>query len=83
MNSTSCWCCPLQPLFALRNLYKYFPERWEKLKEMDSKTPTGYKIGATVKDIIKVKDLEERFKREIAEGKFDSKLTKGKKNKVV
>jgi len=44
MNSTSCWCCPLQPLTALRNLYKNFPDMWKELLKMQSKTKTPFKI---------------------------------------
>lgn len=76
MNSTSCWCCPLQPMRAVRALYKYFPEKWKKFREMSNKTKTPFKIGATIRDGIYVDDLEKKFKKEIEEGIFEEKLTK-------
>ena len=76
MNSTSCWCCPLQPMRAVRALYRYFPEKWKKFKEMSNKTKTPFKIGATVRDGIYAPDLEKKFEKEIAEGIFEEKLIK-------
>ena len=80
MNSTSCWCCPLQPLSALRNLYKYFPDLWNQLLEMQKKSRTPFKIGH-IKGKgknrfppIYVQDLDKRFKEEIKKGIFDKKL---------
>ena len=57
-HRVSCWCCPLQPLSALRTLYHKHPELWERLKEMDSKLE--YKFQPE----YSVEQLEERFKRE-------------------
>ena len=54
----SCWCCPLQPLSALRTLYHKFPMLWEELKEMDAKR--SYKFRPD----YSVEQLEERFKKE-------------------
>ena len=51
----SCWCCPLQPLSELRVLRKEFPELWEELKYMDSKTFRKFKSGWSVEN------LEKRF----------------------
>jgi len=55
-NRVSCWCCPLQPLSALENLYKYFPELWQELKEMDKKSFRDFRATYTVNE------LEKRFK---------------------
>jgi len=81
MNSTSCWCCPLQPLTALRNLYKNFPDMWKELLKMQSKTKTPFKIdhkkdeyGNNICPGIFVTDLDSRFKKEIKDGIFDKKL---------
>jgi len=83
MNSTSCWCCPLQPLTALRNLYKNFPEMWQRLLEMQNKTKTPFKVdhikdknGKNYCPGIYVQDLDKRFKEEIKKGIFDKKLEK-------
>jgi len=76
MNSTSCWCCPLQPMRAVRALYKYFPDKWKKLKEMQNKTKTSFKIGKNIQDGIYIDTLEKKFIKEIQEGQFEYKLTK-------
>ena len=34
----SCWCCPLQSLDELRQLYKHFPALWRQLGEWDGRT---------------------------------------------
>jgi len=82
-SSTSCWCCPLQPLNALRALYKYYPDMWARLLDMASRTPTPFKIGRCVQDGIYVKDIDARFKREIAEGIFEAKLAGKPKEAAV
>lgn len=36
-SRVSCWCCPLQSLKELRNLRDYYPEVWEKLRNLDNR----------------------------------------------
>lgn len=57
-NRVSCWCCPLQPLGALRQLRKHFPELWEKILDWQSQTWRAFRPDY---DAI---ELETRFKRE-------------------
>lgn len=57
-NRVSCWCCPLQPLSALKQLRKHFPELWSRLRELDLKTQTPFRVDYTVED------LEIRFQLE-------------------
>jgi 3'-phosphoadenosine 5'-phosphosulfate sulfotransferase (PAPS reductase)/FAD synthetase len=76
MDSTSCWCCPLQPYPALKNLYIHFPDLWQKLLEMGSKTKTPFKIGANIQDGIYLPMLDARFKREVEFEKGQSRLDK-------
>lgn len=54
---SSCWCCPLQRIGDLRNLYKYYPDLWQKLQEMDDMRE--YKFKPT----YSVKQLTDRFKK--------------------
>lgn len=54
----SCWCCPLQSLSQLRNLYQFYPELWSKLKEWDERTWRKFRAD------FNVKELEIRFKLE-------------------
>jgi len=44
----SCWCCPLQSLEELRQLYKYYPELWQKLKEWDKRTWRNFRADYSV-----------------------------------
>lgn len=54
----SCWCCPLMRLSDARAIYHYYPEKWEKLKQLDAQSRTQFKADYSVLQ------LEERFKRE-------------------
>ena len=56
----SCWCCPLKSLPELRTLYKCYPELWELLKDMDSRSPNKFKNNCSVQD------LDNRFQLETA-----------------
>ena len=51
----SCWCCPLQSLEELRQLYRYYPELWQKLKEWDKRTWRNFRADYSVEQ------LEARF----------------------
>lgn len=65
-DRVSCWCCPLQPLESLRKLREHFPELWQAIIEMDSRT------WQTFKPDYSAEDLEKRFcfeEQRIAEGK--------------
>lgn len=56
----SCWCCPLQPLEALRKLRLHFPELWERLLYLDNKTWGKFNShGYSVADLDRRFDLEE------------------------
>jgi len=55
----SCWNCPLQSLKDLKTLRKYYPEYWEKLKEMQSLKPEWQFRGDYT-----LEQLEEKFDRE-------------------
>lgn len=54
----SCWCCPLMRIGDARNLYHYYPEKWEELKSLDNRCRNNWKANWTVEQ------LEERFKKE-------------------
>jgi 3'-phosphoadenosine 5'-phosphosulfate sulfotransferase (PAPS reductase)/FAD synthetase len=65
MESTSCWCCPLQPLSSLRNLFRNFPHKWQQLLEMGKKTSTPFKIGKNVSDGKYLEEYDLRFRKEL------------------
>jgi 3'-phosphoadenosine 5'-phosphosulfate sulfotransferase (PAPS reductase)/FAD synthetase len=58
-NRVSCWCCPLQSLRELENLYLYFPDLWERLKEMDKRAFNQFKADYSVEQ------LEQRFEKKL------------------
>lgn len=63
----SCWCCPLQPLKELKQLYLHFPELWERLKDMDRRAWNTFRS-----DGQSVEDLERRFYfEEVQQGKLE------------
>ena len=57
-DRVSCWCCPLKNLNELRNLRKFFPNLWEKLREMDTQTYRRFRTDYSVEE------LEEKFSTE-------------------
>ena len=60
-HRVSCWCCPFKSLPELRNLRKYYPEKWGELRKMDiASTRLGYSFQQS-KTII---DIEKRFQCE-------------------
>lgn len=58
-SRVSCWCCPLQSLAELRNLRKFYPELWNELKDMDSKTWRKFRAGYSVEELEVRFELEE------------------------
>lgn len=68
LDRVSCWCCRNKNLNELRRMYKYLPQYWEKLKEMQDKTFLPYKnYQYKGKPCQTIQDLEERFKDELGE----------------
>lgn len=57
----SCWCCPLKSLEELRKLKKYFPDLWEQLKDMDSRSWNRFRPDFSVSDLEIRFDLESEF----------------------
>ena len=53
----SCWCCPLKSLKELKILYKFYPDLWQKLKDMDEKSYNQFRSDYSIKE------LEEKFKQ--------------------
>ena len=54
----SCWCCPLQQIGDLKNLYFNHPVLWKRLEELQQNN----KIRDFFKQGVSVFDLEKRFK---------------------
>lgn len=54
-NRVSCWCCPLQSLSELRQLYRDYPDLWATLKDWDSRTWRKFRAD------YGVNELETRF----------------------
>ena len=61
LDRVSCWCCGNKNLAELKNIYVNLPEYWDRLKEMQSKTNKPFKSYGNIFE------LEERFKRELAD----------------
>lgn len=56
LDRVSCWCCPLKKIKEYKVLYQYYPELWQKLKEMDKKSYNQFRTDYSVQD------LENKFK---------------------
>ena len=55
LDRVSCWCCSNKNLKELENYYRFLPEYWERLKELQSQT------SRPMKKYGSVFDLEKRF----------------------
>lgn len=54
----SCFCCPLQTIGSLRDLYRNYPALWAEMRRMDARASNRFHSRYTLDD------LEERFNRE-------------------
>ncbi len=54
-SRVSCWCCPLQAYDELRKLRKHFPDLWQELLRLDSRTWQTFAHG------YKIPDFDKRF----------------------
>lgn len=63
LDRVSCWCCVNKNLKELRNIYRYLPQYWDRLKELQMKLDRPYK-GFYKGNPRGVFELEERFSNE-------------------
>ena len=61
-DRVSCWCCPLKNLRELKTLWRYYPDLWTELRQMDERAFNQFRADYSVAE------LEERFRREEAQG---------------
>jgi 3'-phosphoadenosine 5'-phosphosulfate sulfotransferase (PAPS reductase)/FAD synthetase len=54
----SCWCCPLQSIAELKQLYEHYPELWQRLLDMDRLAWNQYRADYSVAG------LDRRFEAE-------------------
>lgn len=54
----SCWCCPLQSLDELRELYRNFPELWQQLQAWDDITWRNFRADYSVAELKIRFDME-------------------------
>ena len=66
LDRVSCWCCSNKNRKELKNIYRYLPEYWQKLKDFQSKTSRPmkkyYRNGVPYGT---VPEMEEVFKEEL------------------
>lgn len=64
LDRVSCWCCKNKNLKELRNIRRYLPEYWERLKELQSRQEMPMKgPGKSVFDLDRRFELEEEWLR--------------------
>ena len=63
-SRVSCWCCPLQSLKDLKQLYHHFPEQWEQLKTWDTMTWRKYRADYSVRELEARFDFEDAWERD-------------------
>ena len=65
----SCYLCPFHRLEHLKNIWKYFPDLWEHMRNLDEKCIK--QIGYPFRPNCSIADLEARFQREEEETQLD------------
>lgn len=67
LDRVSCWCCSNKNRKELKNIYRYLPEYWEKLKDIQSKLDRPMKNYCDEEngEYGNVFDMERVFRREI------------------
>lgn len=60
-DRASCWCCPLKNLRELKALWKYYPDLWVQLKDMDGRAYNRFRADYSVSDLEKKFEREERI----------------------
>lgn len=59
LDRVSCWCCANKNQWELYNIWKYLPDIWEKLKDLQRQTNRPFKSGKYGYTIF---EIEERFR---------------------
>jgi hypothetical protein len=59
LDRVSCWCCRNKNLKELYNVYRFLPDYWQKLENLQQKLTMPYR-----RDGKTVFDLKERFARQ-------------------
>ena len=62
-SRVSCWCCPLQSLKDLKQLYRHFPEQWEQLKAWDTVTWRKFRADYSVRELEARFDFEDAWEK--------------------
>lgn len=62
-HRVSCWCCSLQSLSELRELYRNYPELWEQLKKWDKQTWRKFRADYSVEELEKRFIFEEEWQK--------------------
>lgn len=68
LDRVSCWCCANKNLKELRNIYKYLPHYWQKLKDLQSKIERPFK-GFYKGNPVGIFELERRFESEVRDAR--------------
>ena len=58
---TGCFCCPKQSKKSLFNLFRFYPNEWEKCKQMETKAKELGCLNATFKPNVSCAELEQEF----------------------
>ena len=63
-SRVSCWCCPLQSLKDLKQLYHHFPEQWEQLRKWDTMTWRKFRADYSVRELEARFDFEDAWEQD-------------------
>lgn len=78
LDRVSCWCCSNKNRKELKNIYRYLPEYWERLKEIQSKLDRPMKNFCDRRNgnYGNLFDMERVFKEEIENEEHCNKMSR-------
>lgn len=59
-SRVSCFCCPLKPMSDIKKIRKYYPDLWQRMRNMDAMLPNDIPYAKKFKG-RRIADLEREF----------------------
>ncbi len=76
----SCWCCPLQSIKDLYMLYTYYPELWNKLRELDDKQSYRFRKDYSLQELEIM--FDDKSQLPVLLSNYFTKVYQGRETKV-
>lgn len=78
MHRLSCWCCPLQSIADYKILWKYYPEKWQQIKEWEKELGQTWLLKQSTATLECRYELEEELGFPISKFKVHQSMLKNR-----